>query len=196
MKSIFAALFFALLVNSPVVQAESLTAEQRAIKSLIEDMYAIDPDAFEYATFGAKYNNKGERVVRGKHDADRQCRLLSKFLVKEAITKDIYSDDGAGENDPCMTGVEDAHFRYPGVTAEVLSSFKKRTAPVPKHYIISLIVNGNAANAQVNLEQAGYVVYYLKKLPVGWRIYRVESHESLPPAEDVYRIFPQEDQLK
>ena len=95
-----------------------------------------------------------------------------------------------------MTGADDAHFRYPGVTVEVLSSFKKRTAPVPKHHINVPIVNGNTANVHVNLEQSGYVMYYLKKLPLGWRIYRVESHESLPPAEDVYRIFPREDQSK
>lgn len=59
-------------------------------------MYAIDPDEFDYATFGAKHKN-GEEVVAGKYDPPRQCRLLAEFLAHKAIIKE------KGINQPCMT---------------------------------------------------------------------------------------------
>lgn len=179
------ALMFAMLVSTGTVLAEVLTSDQIEIKALINKMYAIDPDTFEYATFGAKYTN-GERTVKGKYDPDRQCLLFGEFLVKEAIIKNKRVNQG------CLTN----YFRYPAVSDMELSP-DTRTSPLPKAHINTPVVNGENAKVYVNLENAGNVMYYLKKLSVGWRIYRVESSENDATIDtmrqgDVVKVFPPE----
>lgn len=164
MKKIIIAAMLLIIASGVIAQAQTLSTDQAAIKSFIKKMYAIDPDTFEYATFGAKYKN-GEEVVKGKYDPDRQCRLLEEFLVKEAIIKE--------KRDPtCMAG-----FRYPSVDDMELSP-ATRYAPLPKPHINTPLVDGNKAKVHVEIQNAGDVFYYLRKEPEGWRIYRVESSEN------------------
>ena len=128
MRKVVIFLVLLILSISSVAQAEKLTLDQSAVKVLVQKMYKIDPDEFEYATFGAKYKN-GEEVVHGEHDPARQCRLLTEFLVKEAIIRK------AGINQGSMTG---GYFRYPGLGSEDLSPASRidhtqTTHPYPCH---------------------------------------------------------------
>lgn len=151
-------------------------------------MYAIDPDSFDNANFGAKTKN-GEVIVSGKFDPDRQCRLLADFLVKKAVIKE--------KKEPgCVTN----YFRYPAVDDMELS-LGTRTAPLPKHHINTPIINGDKAKVYVMLERAGNVMYYLRKQSEGWRIYRVESSENDATIDtqgqgDMVRVFPPEQNPK
>ena len=164
-----------------------LTTEQAEINLFIKKMYAIDPDTFEYGEFGGKYKN-GSVVVEGKYDPKRQCKLLEEFLVKEAVIKEP-------KDVLCMTGVH-GHFRYPGLDSMDLGSATRTKSP-SQPQIKTPIVDGDKAKVYVKLEGAGDVFYYLRKMPVGWRIYRVEARESgenedhIEPGDTV-RIFPPE----
>ena len=171
MKKILIALLLLLLhlLSSHAVLAETLTSDQIEIKTLIKKMYAIDPDTFEYGRFGAKYKN-GDVIVRGKYDPKRHCKFLEEFLVKEAVIKEP-------KDLLCMTGVN-GHFRYPTLDSMDLGSVT-RVAPPPKPQIKSPVVDGEKAKIQVLLSTIdANVMYYLKKQPEGWRIYRVESSNS------------------
>jgi hypothetical protein len=130
-------------------------------------MYTIDPDTFEYAKFDAKYKN-GNKIVAGKRDPERQCKLLTEFLVNEAI---IHVET-KGVKRACKAG-----FRYPSVDEMDLSS-ATRIAPPPKPYINTPLVDGDKAKVHVEIPNAGDVFYHLRKMPEGWRIYRVESREN------------------
>jgi hypothetical protein len=165
MKKLLIGVMLFMLASPLVAQVVTLTPEQNAIKLLIKNMYAIDPDTFEYAEFGGKYKN-GEVVVKGKYDPDRQCRLLADFLVKEAIIKNKRAKQG------CKSG-----FRYPSVDDMELSS-ATRIEPLPKPRINTPLVDGDKAKVHVEIPNAGDVFYYLRKMPEGWRIYRVESREN------------------
>lgn len=180
MKNLIFTLMLVLLVNSPVTLAENMTTEQATIKSLIEKMYAIDPDTFEYRNFGAKYK-KGKEIHSGKYDPDRHCHLLTEFLAKEAIVEDKV-------NSGCLIN----NFRYPGVDDEELSP-RGRYEPLPKHNINTPVVNRDQAKVYVEIEKnRGDAMYFLKKLPEGWRIYRVESRQDKDSSiiGDVVDIFP------
>ena len=192
MRKVVIFLVLLILSISSVAQAEKLTLDQSAVKVLVQKMYKIDPDEFEYATFGAKYKN-GEEVVHGEHDPARQCRLLTEFLVKEAIIRK------AGINQGCMTG---GYFRYPGLGSEDLSP-ASRIDPLPKPLIHTPAIQGDKAKVYVTFLKSGSqnVFYYLKKMPEGWRIYRVESRvnenwrseiQEVRERDDVVYIFPPE----
>lgn len=88
MRDLFFSLLVAVSVNGCVANADTISSDEGAIKSLIKRMYAIEPDTFEFAEFGARYQNC-EVVIEGKYDPERQCRLLAEFLVKEAILKNF-----------------------------------------------------------------------------------------------------------
>lgn len=184
-------LLLVIFVSTKTVFAETLTPDQIEIKSLIKKMYAIDPDTFEFGEFGGKYKN-GQVVVEGKYDPKRQCKLLEEFLIKEAIIV------VKGVNQGCMTGVN-GFFRYPTFDSMDLESVT-RVEPLPKTEIKSPVVNGDKAKVQVIFPKIGAnVMYYLKKLPEGWRIYRVESSYSSATIEtmderegDKIDIFPPE----
>lgn len=188
MKKLLIACLLIIFSCSFNVQAEALSPEQNAIKSLIQKMYAIDPDIFEYATFGAKYKN-GEEIVSGKIDHNRHCQLLAEFLVPDAVipVKNKYAAKLG-----CMTGA-DGFFRYPGVGD---LSPHNNEAP-PKHHISTPVVKGDKARVYVNLDNAGNDMYYLKKLPEGWRIHKIVSRENGSTSEiiddyDMIKIFPPE----
>jgi hypothetical protein len=84
MKKLLIGVMLFMLASSFVARADTLTPEQTAIKLFLKRMYAIGFDEFEAGTFGAKYK-KCEEVIKGKYDPERQCELLSEFLVKEAV---------------------------------------------------------------------------------------------------------------
>ena len=181
-------LFSLQLMSNHVVLADALTSDQIEIKTLIKKMYVIDPDTFEYANFGGEYKN-GRVVIEGKYDPKRQCQLFAEFLVKEAIIKE------KGVNQGCMTGV-DGHFRYPTFDSMDLGS-ATRVYPLQKPQIKSPVVDGDKAKVYVKLKGAGDVFYYLRKMPEGWRIYRVEARESGENEDhielgDTVSIFPPE----
>jgi hypothetical protein len=185
MKSSFIALLLVIFTSSSFANAETLTQEQLAIKTLIKNMYAVSYDEFEAAKFGAKYKNC-EEIVEGKYDPARQCRLLSQFLVKEAIIKE--------ERDPtCIAG-----FRYPGLDTMDLSPLEC-VDPPPTPSINTPIVNGSKATVRVALKENGsHVIYYLRKQPEGWRIYRAESSVNDATLEtqgqgDMVFVFPPEE---
>ena len=188
MKKLLITFMLVLLSHSSVTLAGTLSSEQNAIKSLIQKMYAIDPDTFEYAEFGGKYKN-GLMVSEGKHDPKRQCLLLEEFLVKEAVIKNEKAQS-------CKTS-NDGYFRYPGVSEMELSS-ATRDEPLPKTIIKSPVVSGDKAKIQVIFPRVGAnVMYYLRKQPEGWRIYRVESSHNSATIEtkderegDSIDIFP------
>ena len=167
--------------------ADSLTPDQIEIKTLLKKMYAIDPDTFEFGAFGGKYKN-GNIVVKGKYDPKRHCKFLEEFLVKEAVIKEP-------KDLLCMTGV-DGYFRYPGLDSMDLGS-ATRVYPLQKPQIKSPVVDGDKAKVYVKLKGAGDVFYYLRKMPEGWRIYRVEARESGENEDhielgDTVSIFPPE----
>jgi hypothetical protein len=186
MKYLLSAFLLATLVNGCIANAETLKQEQIAIKSLIKKMYAVSFNEFEAATFGAKYKNC-EEIVKGKYEPDRQCLLLTEFLVKEAVIKE------KGVNQGCMSG-----FRYPGLDTMDLSPLEC-TDPPPTPSINTPIVNGNKATVRVALKENGsHVIYYLRKQPKGWRIYRAESSVNDATLEtqgqgDMVYVFPPEE---
>ena len=192
MKKIFMllVLMFAMIANTKIVLAETLTPDQIDIKTLIKNMYAIDPDTFEYGEFGGKYK-KGWVVVEGKIDTKRHCQLLAEFLVKEAVVKE-------DKTQSCKTG-NGGYFRYPNVYEMDLSS-ATRSALLPKAQIKLPMVNGEKAKVQVLLPMVdANVMYYLRRQPEGWRIYRVESSKNSATIEtmderqgDKIDIFPPE----
>ena len=174
---VYLSFMFALLANTGSVLAETLTPDQIEIKSLIKKMYEIDPDTFEFSRFGGKYKD-GEVIVRGKYNPDKKCKLLEEFLVKEAVLKQP-KDVG------CMSG-NDGFFRYPQLDSMDLGSVT-RVAPPPKPQIKSPVVNGEKAKIQVLLPTIdANVMYYLRKQPEGWRIYRVESSNSDATIENIH----------
>ena len=163
------ALLFVMQVSVKTVLAETLTADQIEIKSLIKKMYEIDPDTFEFGRFGAKYKNS-DVMVRGKYNPAKQCKLLEEFLVKEAVIKEV-------KDLTCMTG-NDSYFRYPSLSEAYLGS-SERVEPPPQPEITIPLVNGDKAKVQALLPTIdANVMYYLRKQPEGWRIYRVESSNS------------------
>ena len=172
MKKLIIMLVTFMLVISRIAEAETLTPDQALVKALIQRMYAIDREQFEAATFGAQYNKHRDKVVAGKYDPSRQCRLLGEFLVKEVVIKE------KGVNQGCMTGV-DGYFRYPG--EDILGEGARET-PLPKAKISTPEIQGDKARVYVTFIKSGdqNVFYYLKKLSEGWRIYKVESrvHEE------------------
>ena len=171
MKKIFMllGLLLVVFVSTKVVLAETLTPDQIEIKALIKKMYLIDPDTFEFGRFGTKYKN-GDVIVRGKYNPDKQCKLLAEFLVRELVIEDE-KDSG------CMTG-NGSYFRYPSLSEAYLGS-SERVEPPPQPEIIPPLVNGDKAKVQALLPTIdANVMYYLRKQPEGWRIYRVESSNS------------------
>jgi len=186
MKSIFIALSLVLLTNGCIANAETLTSEQMEITQLIKKLYAVSYLEFDAAVFGAKYE-KCKEVVKGKYEPARQCRLLSEFLVKEAIIKE--------KRDPtCMTGVG-GYFRYPSLDGMDLSPVECADPP-PVPHINTPAVNGSKAKVHVTFPINGTnVMYFLKKQPVGWRIYRIESSENSATIDtmsqgDTVNVFP------
>ena len=157
-----------IFAGNGTAQENILTAEQIEINLFIKKMYAIDPDTFEFGEFGGKYKN-GRVVVEGKFNPKRQCKLLEEFLVKEAVIKEP-KDVG------CMTGIG-GFFRYPGLDSMDLGSVT-RIKPPSQPQIKTPVVDGDKAKVYVKLKGAGDVFYYLRKMPEGWRIYRVEARES------------------
>ena len=191
MKKLIIVVMLFILTTGLIAQAETLTPEQTAARSLIKSLYEIDPGTFEYATFGAKYRN-GEEVVEGKHDPERQCKLLAKFLVNEAV---IHVET-KGIKRACMT-ITGGFIRYPSADDEELSP-ATRYAPLPIPHINTPAVDGDKAKVHVTFPKVGAnVMYYLRKQPEGWRIYRVESSENSATIEtmgqgDVVNVFPPE----
>ena len=179
------------LLSSHAVLAETLTSDQIEIKTLIKKMYAIDPDTFEYGEFGGKYKN-GKVVAEGKYDPKRQCKLLEEFLIKEAIIV------VKGVNQGCMTGVN-GFFRYPTFDSMDLGSVT-RVDPPPQPKIKSPVVVRDKAKVHVTFPKIGAnVMYYLRKQPEGWRIYKIESSNNSATIEtmderegDSIDIFPPE----
>lgn len=116
--------------------------------------------------------------------------LLAGFLVNEAVIKE------KGINQGCMSG-----FRYPGADTMELGSANCSPAP-PTPHINTPVVDGNKAKVHVTFPEVGTnVMYYLRKTPDGWRIYRAESsiNEATIETEgqgDMVYIFPPEDQFK
>ena len=168
MKNTIIIVMLFIFAGSGIAHSDSFTKEQTEIKSFINKMYAIDPDTFEFGRFGAKYKN-GEVIVRGKYNPDKQCQLLANFLVKEAVIEDK-KDSG------CLTG-DHGYFRYPGLDGMDLGSATRTETP-SQPQIKTPVVDGDKAKVYVKLKGAGDVFYYLRKLPEGWRIYRVEARES------------------
>lgn len=193
MKYLLIAFLLAMLASSFVARADTLTPEQAAIKTFIKKLYAISFNEFEAATFGAKYKNC-EEIVKGKHDPDRQCRLLAEFLVKEAIIRK------KGIHQGCMAGVN-GYFRYPGLDGMDLSPVECADPP-PVLHINTPIVNGDKAMVHVTFPKVtGDNFYYLRKMPEGWRIYKVETRENTGNPErieesDTVNVFPPEEQSK
>ncbi|WP_124951945.1 hypothetical protein [Sulfuriferula thiophila] len=196
MKKLFMALMLLIFANSYTAQAETMTPDQTAIVTLLKKMYAIDPDEFDYATFGAKYKN-GDEVVAGKYDPPRQCRLLAEFLSKEAIIKE------KGINSGCMTG-DAGNFRYPGIDDEDLAPLT-RLESLPKPHINTPVIQGDKAKVYVIFKDGRNVFYYLKNLPEGWRIYKVESRttenwrsdiKEVRERDDIVNVFPPEKSSK
>lgn len=185
MKNCLITIMLAICVNGSIANAEILTPEQSAITSLIRKMYSIDPYEFEAATFGAKFK-KSKEIVKGKFDPDRQCRLLAEFFVKEAVIKNK-KDSG------CLTG-----FRYPSADDEEISPVTRYT-PLPTPKINTPVVNGGRAKVHVTfLIGSANVMYYVRKQPEGWRIYRVEYSENSATIDtqeqgDMVYVFPPED---
>ena len=180
------ALIFVQLINSHIVLAELLTPDQIEIKTSLKKMYAIDPDTFEFGRFDAKYKN-GEIIVRGKTNSDKQCKLLEDFLVKEAIIS------VEGVNQGCMTGVH-GYFRYPGLDSMDLGAATRTNLPAQPQ-IKTPKIEGDKAKVYVKIIGAGDAFYYLRKMPEGWRIYKVEARESGENEDhietgDTVRIFP------
>ena len=179
------------VMSAKTVLADTLTPDQIEIESLIKKMYSIDPDTFEAKEFGGKYKN-GVRLVEGKYDPDRQCKLLEEYLVKEAVIKVKRAKQG------CMTGNE-GYFRYPHLNSTDLISYTRVELP-PKPQIKIPTVDSEKGKIQVVFPKTGAnVVYYLRKQAEGWRIYRVESSHNSATIEsldeksgDSIDIFPPE----
>ena len=162
-------LLLVIFVSAKTVLADTLSQDQVEIKALIKKMYAIDPDTFEFGAFGGKYKN-GQVVIEGKYDPKRQCKLLEEFLIKEAVIKEV-------KDISCMTG-NGSYFRYPSLSEAYLGS-SERVEPPPQPEITIPLVNGDKAKVQALLPTIdANVMYYLRKQPEGWRIYRVESSNS------------------
>ena len=193
MKKILVCLSFmlAMLASTGTVLAATLTPDQIEIKALIKKMYEIDPDTFEFGNFERKYKN-GWVVVEGKYDSNRQCKLLEEFLVKEAVI------NVKGVKQGCMTG-SSGYFRYPQLDTMDLGSSNRVSSP-PQPKIKSPVVDGNKAKVQAVLPTIdANVMYYLRKQPEGWRIYRVESSKNSATIDtmderqgDKIDIFPPE----
>lgn len=122
MKNLLIAVMMFMLASSLVANAEVLSPQQAEIQLFLKKLYAISFDEFESGTFGAKFKN-GTEVVEGKYDPDRQCQLLAKFLVKEAVIENK-KDSG------CLTGAY-GYFRYPSLDGMDLGSLAG--SPPPAH---------------------------------------------------------------
>jgi hypothetical protein len=145
------------------VNAKNLHQDQKEVLDLVKRMYAVSSIQFEASEF------------EGKFQPEKNCALLSQFLDVSALLK---TEQGNCEG----------QFRYPTADPEDLSRFPKYL-PIPEFGVP--VVKGDKAEIKVlfttydKKPDGGRCLYFLKKTPDGWRIYRVrlDGHAHIAEGE-------------
>ncbi|MDO8650691.1 MAG: hypothetical protein Q7R66_00675 [Undibacterium sp.] len=167
MKKILSILVLGLMVSlsdtcHAVEKNTAQTIEQKDVIKLIKELYKVKPESFEAGEFdGQGYSMK------------KQGEMLARFFYKQSIKKrkdDITKKDNGYE----------VPFRYPqipepGDVLEVNSS-----GSLPHIKILTPEIDNDRAKAVVKINDNSLCHYFLKKLPEGWRIYKIRSF-SYPP---------------
>jgi hypothetical protein len=163
--------FVFLLLQSTYAQV--LNPEQKEVVQFIEKIYAVSYKHLEFGEFN------------GKIDLKKFCELLRLFVTKETLIVKIRTSEAGIIRQTCEEGYGSRFPRYPASDDDALDA---GDVPIPQ--IQTPIVNGNFAEVKVILLEKnrdfriGRALYYLKKLPEGWRIYKVRMDSSYPKDDD------------
>lgn len=137
-----------------------INTDQQIIIKSIQTMYKIKPKSFEF----------GEVDGKG-YSMEKEGEMLSRFFDKQILKK---RKGGISKID----NEYEVPLRYPKF--EDVSSLAEINSPIiPKVKVGTPIIGeGERAKVIVNLSDGSLCQYFLKKLPQGWRIYKVRSFYS------------------
>ena len=131
------------------------SADEVAILDLMHGLYKI-PVTQYFA-----------REFKGKYNPEQSCVLLSQFFTEGMYRSKVKPTDCLGADRHPTHRAQDGDGEYQPV-------------PSPKHGTPK--VNGNLAEIVLTMSgdhrQTVRLEYYLRKLPVGWRIYRRSVYEE------------------
>ena len=141
----------------------ALIAEQKNVIKLIMELYKVKPESFEAGEFdGQGYSTK-------KHGA-----MLALFFDDKILKKGKKRSSLNNDFEYVLP------LRYPKFPDPNELLAENRSEPLPKIRILTPEIDNDRAKVLVKISDDSLCHYFLRKLPQGWRIYKVRSFDSPP----------------
>lgn len=118
--------------------------------------------------------------MKGRHSISRHNELMIKYFDAQilAIRKplsQIANGNAKSSNSSKIADGYEVPLRYPKFPDPNELMAENRSEPLPKIKVLTPEIDNDRAKVLVKISDGSMCDYFLKKLPQGWRIYKIRS---------------------
>ena len=149
-----------------------LTVDQKDVIALMQSLYKIPPETFDFAEFDYDFKR-----FKGNFSKSRHNELLFQYFDRKILVRSTPVTSSKSES-------YEVPLRYPRFPEPNELMAENRSGPLPKIKVLTPEIDNDRAKVLVKISDGSICHYFLKKLPQGWRIYKVRSF--LNPPNNLY----------